>query len=271
MRISNALVSALAAGLLLGAGPSVGFDGKSPSNSLSPQEAFRSGTLALKVGETDKAITSLQYAAENGHAPAQWKLGRMYADGDGVPHDHLRAFEYFRRIVKSHSDDTGNAPQPRYIASAFVALGHYYRDGIPNSPVKPDPNRARDMFFYAASFFGDPDAQFHLGRLYLKGEGVRKDPKHAVRWLFLAANNDQYEAQATLGQLLFRGEIVPRQRPSGLMWLTLASDGAGDQIPWIAEAHEEAYKQATGDERELALTLIERRMNQRHWVATPPR
>ena len=264
MRISSALVIALAVGLLLGAGPSIGFDGNSPSNSLSPLEAFRSGALALKVGETDKAITSLQFAAENGHALAQWKLGRMYADGDGVPHDDLRAFEYFRRIVKSHSDDAGNAPQPRFVANAFVALGHYYRDGIPNSPVKPDPNRARDMFSYAASYFGDPDAQFHLGRLYLRGDGVRKDPKLAARWLALAADKGQYEAQATLGQILFRNEN-PRQRAAGLMWLTLASDGSGDQVSWIADAREAAFRQATEDERALALTLIERRLNRRDW------
>jgi uncharacterized protein len=264
MRISSALVGALTVGLLLGAGPLVGFDGNSASNSLSPSEAFRSGALAPKVGETDKAITSLQYAAENGHALAQWKLGRMYADGNGVPHDHLRAFEYFRRIVKSYSDDPGNAPQPRFVAHAFVALGHYYRDGIPNSPVKPDPNRAHDIFSYAASYFGDPDAQFQLGRLYLKGEGVRKDPKLAARWLALAADNDQYEAQATLGQILVRSED-PRQRAAGLMWLTFASDGLGDQVDWIGEARKAAFEQATEDERARALALIERRLNR------PPR
>jgi TPR repeat protein len=152
------------------------------------------------------------------------------------------------------------------VANAFVALGHYYRDGIPNSPVKPDLNRARDMFAYAASFFGDPDAQFHLGQLYLNGEGVRKDPKLAVRWLALAANKGQSEAQATLGQILFQGENVPRQRPLGLMWLTLASDGSGDRITWIADARVAAFKQATEDERALALTLIERRLGRgREW------
>jgi TPR repeat protein len=266
MRISNARVGALAVALLLGVGPAAGFDGNSPSNGVSPLEAFRSGAQALKVGETDKAITSLQYAAENGYAPAQWKLGRMYADGDGVPHNDLRAFEYFRRIVDAYGDESASHPQGRFIANAFVALGHYYRDGIPNSPVKPDINRARDMFAYAASYFGDSDAQFHLGRLYLKGEGVRKDPKLAVRWLALAANKGQYEAQATLGQILFRGENVPRQRPLGLMWLTLASDGSGDQISWIADAREAAFKQATEDERALALTLIERRLSRgREW------
>jgi uncharacterized protein len=261
MRISSALVSVLAAGFLMGGGPADGFDGNSPSNAISPLEAFRSGTQALKVGQTDKAITSLQYAAENGHALAQWKLGRMYADGDGVPHDDLRAFEYFRRIVNSHRDDSSSGTEGRFVANAFVALGQYYRDGIPNSPVKPDLIRAREMFSYAASYFGDPDAQFYLGRLYLTGEGVQKDPKLAVRWLALAANKGQAEAQATLGQLLFRGENVPRQRPLGLMWLTLASDGSRDQVPWIADAREAAFKQATEDERALALRLIERRLN----------
>jgi TPR repeat protein len=266
MRISSALFTVLAAGLLIGPGPAAAFDGNSPSNGISPLEAFRSGTQALKTGETDKAVTSLQYAAENGYALAQWKLGRMYADGDGVPHDDLRAYEYFNRIVKSHGDDSASGPQARFVANAFVALGHYYRDGIPNSPVKADIDRARDMFSYAASYFGDPDAQFHLGRLYLKGQGVPKDAKLAVRWFALAANKGQYEAQATLGQILFQGESVPRQRPLGLMWLTLASDGSRDQIPWIANARATAFKQATEDERALALTLIERRLSRgREW------
>ncbi len=165
-------------------------------------------------------------------------------------------------LSKATATIAGNAPEPRFVADAYVALGHYYRDGIPNSPVKPDPNRAHDMFSYAAAVFGDPDAQFHLGRLYLKGEGVRKDPKLAARWLALAANKGQYEAQATLGQILFRS-ANERERAFGLMWLTLASDGSGDQVAWIADAREAAFKQATEDERALALTFIERHLNRR--------
>src|ERR1700761_7294782 len=38
------------------------------------------------------SLTSLQYAADDGHAAAQWKLGRMYAEGVDVPRDDLRAF-----------------------------------------------------------------------------------------------------------------------------------------------------------------------------------
>ncbi|MEA2977788.1 MAG: uncharacterized protein QOF19_3308 [Alphaproteobacteria bacterium] len=267
MRISDVVACVVVVGLGLGVGPTVGFDGShSPSDRMSPLEAFRSGAQALKVGETDKAVTSLQYAAENGHAVAQWKLGRMYAEGDGVPHDDLRAFDYFKRIVNGHADDNPDQPQARFVANAFVALGHYYLDGIPNSPVKADAGRARDMFSYAASYFADSDAQFQLGRLYLEGAGVRRDPKQAVRWLALAANKGQYEAQATLGRILFKGEQVPRQRPLGLMWLTLASDGSGSQAGWIAEARDAAFQQASEDERAMALELLQRWLNgRREW------
>jgi uncharacterized protein len=76
------------------------------------------------------ALTALQYAAEQGQPTAQWKLGRMYADGDGVPRDDLRAFSYFSQIANSHPDEALGTPQARFVANAFVALGHYYLTSI---------------------------------------------------------------------------------------------------------------------------------------------
>jgi hypothetical protein len=55
-------------------------------------EAFRSGANFLKSGEPAKAVDSLEYAAAKGHAVAQWKLGRMYAVGDGVARDDAKAY-----------------------------------------------------------------------------------------------------------------------------------------------------------------------------------
>ncbi|MFX6435566.1 sel1 repeat family protein, partial [Acinetobacter baumannii] len=77
----------------------------------------------------------LEYAAEGGHPVAQWKLGRMYADGDGVVQNDLRAFEYFSKIANQHAEDNPWAPQAGIIANAFVALGRYYLSGIPNTKV----------------------------------------------------------------------------------------------------------------------------------------
>jgi TPR repeat protein len=224
---------------------------------LSAVEAFRTGTQALRSGDTKAGLSSLEYAAANGHPVAQWKLGRMYAEGTGVARDDVRAFEYFRGIANAHAEDNPGTPQARFVANAFVALGSYYLDGIPNA-LKADPERAREMFAYAASYFGDADAQYNLGRLYMEGTMVQRDAKLAARWLGLAANKGQYQAQALLGTMLFKGEMVPRQGARGLMWLTLASDAAGPQDSWIKDLHAGAFQKASDEERSLALVYIER-------------
>jgi TPR repeat protein len=232
-----------------------------PAAPITPFEAFRSGARALRDGQKEKALVSLEYAAEQGLIAAQWKLGRMYAEGDGVERSDLRAFEYFSGIADAHADDNPGTPQSRYIANAFVALGHYYRDGIANTDVKADLGRARHMYAYAASYFGDPDAQYHLARMMLDAKEASRDPKQAARWLHSAANKGQYQAQAVLGRILFRGEPgVPRQAARGLMWLTLARSNAASEA-WIGELYDAAVKQATEDERALAGDFLARWMN----------
>ena len=103
-----------------------------------------------------------------------------------------------------------------------------------------------------------PRRSIQLASLYLDGNGVTRDPKRAVPWLVLAANKGHYKSQAVLGRILFNGEHGMRQRASGLMWLTVACDGPGAKEPWIAELRETAVKQASDDERALALILLKR-------------
>ena len=229
-----------------------------PNAALSAGDAFRRATEALKSGERKNALTSLQYAADHGHGVALWQLGRMYAEGDGVVRDDRRAFEYFRKFADSHADDHPATPRSRFVANAFVALGQYYLDGIPNTAVEPNPERARRMFYHAASYFGDPEAQYQLATLYLDGNGVTRDTKRAVPWLVLAANKGHYKSQAVLGRILFHGEHGARQPASGLMWLTVASDGPGGAVPWITEERERAFKQANDRQRATALILLQR-------------
>src|SRR5262249_5033262 len=134
-------------------GPVSAFDGSTSSStaSLPPNDGLRG------PGVPENAVV------------AQWKVGRMYASGDGVPQDDQRAFAYFNQIANTHPDEAPGTAQARMVANAFVALGHYYLKGIPNTAIVPDATRAREMFSYAASYFGDADAQYQLGRLYLDG------------------------------------------------------------------------------------------------------
>lgn len=233
-----------------------------PRNSESKDSAVPASasppTLPVSRAEPPAGLNALEAAAASGQALAGWKLAHMYADGDGVPKSDLRAFEYFRTVADVNAEEPRESPQARYVANAFVALGDYYLKGISDSDIKADPVRAREMFAYAAAYFGDPEAQYQLGRMYLEGKGGRREPKQAARWLTLAAKKGEYRAQAVLGSMLFNGEYVPRQAPQGLMWLTVANDAASPEESWIADLHAAALKEATDDERAVALVYLER-------------
>lgn len=282
LRATGALLVGLM-GVCFGGSIALAFDGTT-TQSLDPQmlmppanvpqapaarpvdEAFRTGARALRSGETAKGLDALSYAAAQGHAVAQWKLGRIYADGDGVTRDDAKAFQYFSNIANSHAEDYPGTPQARFVANAFVALGSYYLAGIPAAGVSRDPERARDMFSYAASYFGDAEAQYRLGRLYLDGIEGHRDPRSAGRWLALAAQKGQFEAQALLGQLLFRGDDgIPRQPARGLMWLTLARDGAAKpEDKWVVDMHEEVFAEASRDEQAKAFNYLEKWLKTAH-------
>jgi TPR repeat protein len=266
MRTYERIIFALILGAMPLAGLAFAFDGApAASDAAIPVLSAQPGAAALKKAipsaSAETSLTSLQYAAEGGHPVAQWKLGRMYANGDGVTQDDLRAFEYFSRIANAHAEDSPSAPQAAIVANAFVALGRYYLNGIPNSKIKSDPERAREMFSYAASYFGNADAQYDLARLYLKGAGSSRDDfRYGARWLGLAAQKGQHQAQALLGQMLFNGDQLPRQAARGLMWLTLARDNAAADEAWIKESYNKAIAKASDNDRAMALQMLE------HWV-----
>jgi exopolysaccharide production negative regulator len=285
MRTSRRIILAFALGALPLA-PAFGFDGSpvnspvkpsaplgvvstqpmaaAPSNKPVPPATVPMAATPAAASPTS-SLTALTYAAEGGHPVAQWKLGRMYADGDGVAQDELRAFEYFSKIANQHAEDSPSAPQAGIVANAFVALGRYYLSGIPNSKVKSDPERAREMFSYAASYFGNADAQYDLARLYFKStDNSPESFRQGIRWLGLAAQKGQYQAQALLGQMLFNGDQMPAQRARGLMWLTLARDSAGTDEAWIKESYNRAIAKASETDRAMALQMLE------HWVKGRP-
>jgi exopolysaccharide production negative regulator len=231
-----------------------------------PRQALREGLDSYRSGDAKHSVDALQFAAEGGESLARWKLGRMYADGDGVARDDYKAYQYFSQIVADYSDDDPAGREKAIVSSAFVALGVYNLNGIANSRLKANPERAIEMFHYAATNFGDANAQYNLGRIYLDGSsGIDKDTRQAARWLSLAAEKGNPSAQALLGQMLFNGQDgVARQRARGLMWLTLARDAATDpRDQWIAELYEKAIGASSDPDRQMALAYLQAHLQKR--------
>jgi len=234
---------------------------KSPMQSFqTPRAALRAGLEDFRSGDSGSAIEALKYAAAGGEPLAQWKLARLYATGDGVPHDDLKAYDYFSQIVASYDEDSPNRRDLSVVSSAFVAVGLYRLNGIANSKVRPDPARAMQMFQYAATNFGDANAQYNLARMHLDGAGVGKDSRQALRWLYLAAGKGHLQAQALLGEVLFAGrDGVRPQRGQALMWLTLAREAAIDskKDQRIIDLYDKAMAASSDEDRQNALSYLE--------------
>jgi uncharacterized protein len=255
--------------LMFAAGPGLAFDGStpgapakiSPKSFSSAEQALRAGIDDLNAGDTASSVEALTYAADGGQPIARWKLGEMYADGIGVERNDVKAYQYFNQLVEDYDEDAPDQRNRGAISNAFVAVGVYCLAGIPNSSVRADPERARGLFQYAASTFGDPDAQYNLAHMYITGAGgLDKDDIVALRWLMLAAGKGHRPSQALLGHMLFAGDGVPAQRARGLMWLTIAKNGAeGPRDEWIRNLYQSDFAAATEGERKTAAAMLDER------------
>ncbi|HEY8160901.1 MAG TPA: tetratricopeptide repeat protein [Methylocystis sp.] len=232
-----------------------------------PRAALRAGLESYHAGDAAMSVTALRYAAEGGEPLAQWKLGRMYAEGDGVVRDDAKAYNYFSKIVEHFAEEEPDPRERSMAANAFVAIGLYLRDGLSSAKIEPDLDRAFELFRYAATYFRNADAQYYLACMYLDGVGVKKDMRRGVNWLELAARKGHPQAQALLGQMMFSGEAGGgSQKARGLMYLTLARDAAagGANEQSITESYAKALATASEADRRAAVALLEGYLRERN-------
>src|ERR1051325_7078669 len=112
--------------------------------------AVEEGIAAYTRLEFGTALRELKPAADGGHAEAQYLIGAMYANGQGVGKDAAEAARWFRR-----SADQGFAP-------AQNALGDSYRRG--EGVAKNTTEAAR--WLELAANQGRMYAQYSLALLY---------------------------------------------------------------------------------------------------------
>jgi hypothetical protein len=208
---------------------------------------------------SDDLMSALEDAAAAGQPLAMWRLGTMYENGDGVAKDPVKAFSYFSQIANDHADVAPRSLEADIVAQSFVKIGDYYHEGLPGAGIPVDEERSKQLVLYAATYFGDPDAQYRVGEIYLT-EKTGANPLQGARWLALAAHKGHAPAQAKLGDLLFNGDGIAAQPVEGLMWLTIAHEhtqGTADET-WISELLNRAMSVATPDERAQATKMADK-------------
>lgn len=224
----------------------------------SAREALRAGVDDLQAGDAQSSVQALTYAAEGGETLAQWKLGSIYAAGEVVPRNDVLAYKYFEELVDNYDEEETDQRSLAAIANAFVQVGLYNLNGVAGGAIKPDPERAVEMFEVAATRFGDADGEYHLARMFIDGAGgLEKDKLRAAKWLGLAAEKGHHGAQALLGHMLFRGDGVPRQSARGLMWLVIgASSAKTPKDAWIHDLQAKDLGAASDNDRSAAAAFL---------------
>ena len=124
-------------------------------------------------------IQELIQKAEAGDADAETELGEIYASGEGLPKDVLKAANLFRQAAE------------KGIAKAQFRLGQMYSRG---EGVPQDSARATDLIKQSA-VNGYTKAQTLLASMYAKGEGVTRDDVLAYVWSSLAVSGGEQDAK----------------------------------------------------------------------------
>jgi TPR repeat protein len=176
------------------------------SASVSYSQDFDKGISAHSRGDYAEALREWQPLVEQGRPDAQYALGEMYKNGQGVKQDHTLAFELI-----SKSANQG-------IVVAKYALGEMYLNG---QGVEYNPKTAFNWISQAAGQ-GLPRAQTHIGVIYKLGLGVQKDLSHAKKWWLLSAQNQHPGAFIFLGKMYDDGEGVLKDNIKAHMWWNLA-------------------------------------------------
>ena len=104
-----------------------------------------------------------------------------------------------------------------HVLSATILVLVFASCAVAQSPTEIEELRL-------AAEQGDADAQYELGRMYNKGEGVPPDGQEAVRWLQLAAEQGNANAQNKLGVMYANGEGVSQDYQEAGRWFRLAAE-----------------------------------------------
>jgi hypothetical protein len=159
---------------------------------------FDEGVTSYEAQDYQSALRVFLPLANGGNAHAQFALGVMYANGEGVEQDYGKAEFWYRKAAEQ-----GFAP-------AQNNLGLMYDEGSPPQ-VRPDSSEA-EFWYRKAAEQGFAEAQFHLGALYYEGKGVPKDYSQAGDWYSKAAEQGYAEAQFYLG-VMYHGGVSLGQVP----------------------------------------------------------
>lgn len=204
-----------------------------------------------------------QRLGEVGTTEDQLDIARHYEGGDFGLHREAMALAYYTRgaaRLRAQAVVGNNDAQ--------AELGLLYENGKLD---EPDADAQAFHWYSEAANANDLDAEAGLARLSIAGRGTEKDVPTGVKWLTLAANNNNQrmenesradrvsQLQHILGGLYHAGKAVPQDFAQAYYWLQLAMDNRLGDASTEAEALYNELDQGVDDCRKhLTATEIDK-------------
>lgn len=138
-----------------------------------PPSDFEKAKAAYDAKDYPTASVMLHSLAEKGDDEAQWLLGHLYREGDGVPQDYTESAKWYAKAAEQGDAGKQNA------------LGAFYNLG---TDFIQDRTEAAKWYRKAAEQ-GDQFAQTDLAELYFYGRGVPQSDEEALKWYEMAAKS----------------------------------------------------------------------------------
>ena len=200
---------------------------------------FSDGAAAYKKGDYKTAVKLWKPLAEQGNANAQFVLGLMYANGEGVPEDDKQAVKWYRLAAEQG------------LADAQYNLGFMYANG----EGVPEDDKQAVKWFRLAAEQGLASAQNNLGVRYENGQGVIINYTEAVRLYNLSARQGNEYGMYNFAGMYKDGKGVEEDKIYAYMWFNLANEAGHSSAK---DKREELSEKMTTKELRIAQELSQK-------------
>jgi TPR repeat protein len=220
-----------------------------------PNAALRHADRLVERGQSARAFAPLTRAARAGNVEAQYRVGRSYLEGAGVPPSPAEAARWLERAASQGYVDAQVMLAVLYIHGVAPASASADRLGE-NQPAPADPPAGGDVTAGIATEAAAVASQ--AGNLFSGHAPGQPDFEAALRWATRSAEAGSADGQALVGYILTSGPESMRDRARAREWYARSAAARcpqgvlGYALALIPEAGDDAVRQQVGDLLRLA-------------------
>jgi len=171
---------------------------------------YEDGQKAFDAGDYAGALAAWQKGAAANDSRSQYSLGYLAQFGLAGGADYGAAKSWYEKAADNNNAD------------ALYALGLMFETGQAGAK---DLTHAFDLYHKAAAAGVQPDAEYAIGRMLLRGRGVPRDAAESVKWLKKAAQHNNPAGQYMLAAAYEAGWGVKTDEGEAYYWYRRADQG----------------------------------------------